>query len=47
MSAIIESHWKREVESRTLAVVADTLPPKLVSGELQVKGAERFIGRAV
>lgn len=34
-------------ESRTLAALRDTLLPKLISGELRVKDAEKFIGRAV
>jgi type I restriction enzyme S subunit len=34
-------------ESRTLATLRDTLLPKLISGELLVKDAERFIGSAV
>lgn len=34
-------------ESRTIASVRDALLPKLISGELRVKDAERFIGRAV
>ena len=34
---MIESLWKREVESRTLAALRDALLPKLISGELQVK----------
>ena len=33
-------------ESRTLATLRDTLLPNLVSGELRVKDAEKFIGRA-
>jgi type I restriction enzyme, S subunit len=33
-------------ESRALAALRDTFLPKLVSGELRVKDAERFIGRA-
>jgi len=33
-------------ESATLAALRDTLLPKLISGELRVKDAERFIGRA-
>jgi type I restriction enzyme S subunit len=33
-------------ESRTLAALRDTLLPKLISGELRVKDAEKFIGRA-
>jgi len=35
------------VESRTLAALRDTLLPKLISGELRVKDAERFIRRVV
>jgi type I restriction enzyme S subunit len=34
-------------ESRTLAALRDTLLPKLISGELRVKDAERIVGRAV
>ena len=34
-------------ESRTLAALRDTLLPKLISGELRVKDAESFIGRAI
>jgi type I restriction enzyme S subunit len=33
-------------ESRTLAALRDALLPKLISGELRVKDAEKFIGRA-
>ena len=36
-----------EKEARTLAGLRDSLLPKLVSGELQVKDAERFISRSV
>jgi len=32
-------------ESRTLAALRDTLLPKLISGELRIKDAEKFIGR--
>jgi len=32
-------------ESRTLAALRDTLLPKLISGELRIKDAERFLGR--
>jgi len=32
-------------ESRTLAALRDTLLPKLISGELRVKDAERFVAR--
>jgi type I restriction enzyme S subunit len=31
-------------ESLTLAALCDTLLPRLISGELRVKDAERFIG---
>jgi type I restriction enzyme, S subunit len=34
-------------ESRTLAALRDTLLPKLISGELRLKDAEKFIGSAV
>jgi type I restriction enzyme S subunit len=34
-------------ESRTLAALRDTLLPKLISGELRVKDAEKFIERAM
>lgn len=33
-------------ESRTLATLRDTLLPKLISGQLRVKDAEKFIARA-
>ena len=32
-----------ECESRTLATLRDTLLPKLISGELRVRAAERLI----
>jgi type I restriction enzyme S subunit len=35
------------VESETLAALRDTLLPKLISGELRVKDAEKFIEKAV
>ena len=34
-------------QSRTLSALRDTLLPKLISGELRVKDAERFIGKHV
>ena len=37
---------EQERESRTLAALRDTLLPKLISGELRVKAAERFIAQA-
>jgi len=42
MGPLIESTWRRQVQSRTLAAVRDVLLPKLISGELRVKGAERI-----
>jgi type I restriction enzyme S subunit len=44
---MFETLWQRNVESRTVALVRDTLLPKLVSGELRVKDADKFIGRLV
>jgi type I restriction enzyme S subunit len=34
-------------EGRTLAALRDTLLPKLISGELRVTDAEKFIGGSV
>lgn len=42
-SPMIESLWRRKVQSRTLAEIRDTLLPKLISGELRVKNAERRV----
>jgi len=44
---LIEKQWSNTVESRTLAVLRDTLLPKLISGELRVPDAERIVGRCV
>ena len=41
---IAERTWRRQVQSRTLAALRDTLLPKLISGELRVKDSERFLG---
>ncbi len=35
-----------ERDARTVATLRDTLLPKLISGKLRVKDAERFIGSA-
>jgi type I restriction enzyme S subunit len=40
---LLESTWRREVQSRTLAAVRDALLPKLISGELQVQEAGTLI----
>jgi type I restriction enzyme S subunit len=42
-----DRRYQNELESRTLAALRDTLLPKLISGELRVKDAERFIGRVI
>lgn len=48
LAAQIESRREETVvESRTLAALRDNLLPKLISGELQMKNAERFIGGRV
>jgi type I restriction enzyme S subunit len=39
--------WSMKVKSRTLAALRDTLLPKLISGELWVKNAERIVRRIV
>ena len=36
-----------DIESHTLAALRDALLPKLISGEIRVKDAERVVGRAV
>jgi len=47
LAALVECLWKRNVESRTIAEVRDSLLPKLISGELRLKDAEKYIGVAV
>ena len=46
----IAPHFERVLsgveESRTLAALRDALLPKLISGELRVKDAERLVARA-
>jgi type I restriction enzyme S subunit len=44
LAPLIESIWRREVESRTLAQLRDTLLPKLISGELQVQNGHGTSG---
>lgn len=34
-------------QSRTLAALRDALLPKLLSGELRIRNAERFVGQVV
>ena len=46
LEPIVESTWRRGVQSRILAALRDTLLPKLISGGLRVKDPERFIAQA-
>jgi type I restriction enzyme S subunit len=36
-----------ENQSRALAAIRDALLPKLMSGEIRVKDAEKFVGRTI
>jgi type I restriction enzyme S subunit len=40
---LFERAAKNRMDSRTLAALHDTLLPKLISGELRLKDAERFV----
>jgi len=44
--ALLAKRAQNERESSTLAALRDALLPKLISGELRAKDAEKFIGRA-
>ncbi|MFH0350621.1 MAG: restriction endonuclease subunit S [Chromatiales bacterium] len=44
---LLRRQWEAQTESRTLAALRDTLLPKLISGELRVKNAERKIAQAI
>lgn len=46
LDPIVEALWKRGVESRTLATLRGALLPKLISGELRLKDAEKIAERA-
>ena len=46
LGPLVESTWKRAVQSRTLADLRDALLPKLMSGELPVRDAERSVAFA-
>lgn len=37
------SSWQRNIESRSLALLRDTLLPKLISGEIRVGEAEKYL----
>jgi type I restriction enzyme S subunit len=43
IGSLLEGAWRRRLQSRTLAILRDALLPKLISGELRVKDAERFV----
>jgi type I restriction enzyme S subunit len=43
---LIERQWTNDDESRTLATIRDALLPKLVSGEVRIKDAERIVGES-
>jgi type I restriction enzyme S subunit len=45
LEPMVESVWKRNVESRTLAVLRDALLPELISGDLRVRDAERLVSK--
>lgn len=45
MGPLVESMWHRQVESRSLAALRDTLLPKLISGELRVD-SDKILARA-
>jgi type I restriction enzyme, S subunit len=46
MAPLVEQSIHNELESRHLAQLRDILLPKLISGELRIKDAERFLERA-
>jgi type I restriction enzyme, S subunit len=47
MAPMIESIWRRQVQSRTLGALRDALLPKLISGEIRVTEAEKSVGRVM
>ncbi len=44
MTPLIDQIIANRIQSRTLAILRNTLLPKLISGELRMKDAERFVG---
>ena len=46
MAPLVEQSIHNELESRRLAQLRDTLLPKLISGELRIADAEKFLERA-
>lgn len=47
MAPLVEQSIHNELESRRLAQLRDTLLPKLISGELRIADAEKFLERQV
>lgn len=47
MTPLLVRQLANELESRTLAALRDTLLPKLLSGEIRVKQAEKIVGESV
>jgi len=47
LSPLVERIVATRLESRTLATLRDTLLPKLISGELRVKDATRFVEKEI
>jgi type I restriction enzyme S subunit len=45
LGPIVESTWRRAVQSRTLAALRDALLPRLISGALRVKDGDRVVER--
>ena len=46
MAPILKRLIQNNLESRTLAAIRDTLLPKLLSGEIRIKDAEKFVEEA-
>ena len=43
LDPIVVGVWRSRVQSRTLAAIRDALLPKLLSGEIRIKDAEKFV----
>jgi type I restriction enzyme S subunit len=44
LGPMVDKLWRNGVQSRAIADLRDALLPKLVSGELRIESAERFLG---
>jgi type I restriction enzyme S subunit len=47
MASLFALRAKNEQQSQTLAALRDAILPKLLSGEIRVKQAEKIVGEAV